>query len=77
MYLFPKIDLPDRDYDGKPADFAFAKHLVEKVGIVTVPGSGFGQLPNTWHLRMTFLPPEDMITELMADFKVAYEEFIR
>lgn len=75
MYLFPKLNLPDRDYGGKPADFAFCEYLVKETGIVTVPGSGFGQKPNTWHLRMTFLPPEDRIDELLEKFATAYKKF--
>ncbi|MHA2504013.1 MAG: aminotransferase class I/II-fold pyridoxal phosphate-dependent enzyme [Candidatus Kariarchaeaceae archaeon] len=75
MYLFPKLDLPE--IEDSPADFAFAKFLVEETGIVTVPGSGFGQLPGTWHLRMTFLPPEDKIPDLMTNFKQAYQKFIQ
>ncbi|MCY3411473.1 MAG: aminotransferase class I/II-fold pyridoxal phosphate-dependent enzyme [Candidatus Heimdallarchaeota archaeon] len=77
MYLFPKISFPDKDYGGKNPDFLFAKHLVETAGIVTVPGSGFGQLPGTWHLRITFLPPEEKIESIMSKFKDAYLEFIK
>ncbi len=35
--------------------------LLEETGIVTVPGSGFGQEEGTFHLRTTILPPEDKI----------------
>ncbi len=77
MYLFPNIKLPDRNYGDEPADFAFAKYLVEQTGIVTVPGSGFGQKQDTWHLRITFLPPEDKIESIMKKFKKAYLDFIK
>lgn len=76
MYLFPKITFLKKDYNGMLPDFAFAKFLVEEVGIVTVPGSGFRQLPDTWHLRMTFLPPEEKIEEIMLKFESAYRKFI-
>ena len=76
MYLFPSIDLPERDYDGKLADYAFAEFLVKEAGIVTVPGSGFGQKPGTWHLRITFLPEIGQIERLMVKFEVAYKKFI-
>lgn len=76
MYLFPRLELPEKDYGGKPADFVFCKTLVEEEGIVTVPGSGFGQLPGTWHLRMTFLPPEDKVPEILERFERCYYKFV-
>ena len=54
----------------------FCQHLVKDVGIVTVPGSGFGQLPGTNHLRMTFLPPEEKIPGLMEKFEQSYKKFV-
>lgn len=66
MYLFPKLNFDKLTY---PKLFSKAKNedceidelycieLLEATGICTVPGSGFGQVPNTYHLRTTFLPP--------------------
>ena len=77
MYLFPKLELPlDKDYGGKPADFRFCEHLVRDAGIVTVDGSGFGQIEGTYHLRMTFLPPEEKIASIMNLFEQSYKKFI-
>ncbi|CAI4035022.1 hypothetical protein SMKI_12G1600 [Saccharomyces mikatae IFO 1815] len=62
MYLFPKIDLPfravqeARHLELTPDEF-YCKKLLESTGICTVPGSGFGQEPGTYHLRTTFLAP--------------------
>ena len=33
----------------------------EATGVVCVPGSGFKQKPNTFHLRMTILPSEELL----------------
>ena len=77
MYLFPKLDFPkNKNYHGEEPDFSFCKQLVQDEGIVTVPGSGFGQLPETYHLRMTFLPPEDAIPEILEKFISCYQKFI-
>lgn len=60
MYAFPKISLPQKAIDaakakGQPADTFYAFELLENTGICIVPGSGFGQLPNTYHFRYTNL----------------------
>ena len=49
--------------------------LLEATGIVTVPGSGFGQEEGTFHLRTTILPLEPKIAEfikLFHDFHTAF-----
>jgi alanine-synthesizing transaminase len=56
FYGFIKIDL---NID----DFTFCKRLIEEYGVVTVPGSGFGQKPGSRHFRVVFLPNEDILNE--------------
>lgn len=36
---------------GQPADTFYAFELLENTGICIVPGSGFGQIPDTYHFR--------------------------
>lgn len=36
-------------------DFLYCMDMVNQTGIVTVPGSGFGQREGTYHYRMTNL----------------------
>lgn len=80
MYAFPRITLPPAALEaaaraGKAADFLYCMELLDKTGIVTVPGSGFGQEKGTLHLRTTILPPEeDMrdVAERMASFHRGY-----
>lgn len=62
MYLFPKLDLPYKVLQNSQhleinPDELYCKELLEATGICTVPGSGFGQEPGTYHLRTTFLAP--------------------
>lgn len=77
MYAFPKIDMPDfriaeAEKLGIPADMNFCLKLLEHTGIVTVPGSGFGQKQGTHHFRLTNLinPKEEMVNmvEKMKSF---------
>ena len=49
--------------------------LVEETGIVCVPGSGFGQDEGTYHFRITILPPDDMLADMLkrlADFQTKF-----
>lgn len=62
MYLFPKINLPPKAIEaakkaGKNPDDFYCLELLDSTGICTVPGSGFGQVEGTFHLRTTFLAP--------------------
>jgi len=76
MYLFPQIKLPTGAIKAaKKAKLApdafYSLRLLESTGLVTVPGSGFGQVNGTFHFRTTFLPPEDQIeavTKRLAGF---------
>ena len=71
MYGFPRIHFSQKFLDeakkqGKQADFLYCMDMVNETGIMTVPGSGFGQSPGTYHFRITNLvtPTERMMETL-------------
>jgi alanine transaminase len=88
MYAFVKMEFPSgpdvdirsmsldgrREYEAKrDSDYCLA--LLEETGICVVPGSGFGQLPGSYHFRTTFLPPYDELIEfvrLLKGFHLSY-----
>lgn len=81
MYAFPKIDMPEFRIEeaeklGIPADMNFCLKLLEHTGIVTVPGSGFGQKEGTHHFRLTNLinPKEEMV-HMVNKMKTFCEEY--
>lgn len=41
-----------------------------------VPGNGFGQAPGTFHIRTTFLPPEEAFDAFIALWKDFHEKFM-
>ena len=41
---------------GQAPDVFYAFSLLEETGICVIPGSGFGQMPKTYHFRTTILP---------------------
>lgn len=85
MYLFPSLLFTEETY-GKlfakanelefTPDELYCTELLEHTGICCVPGNGFGQVPGTYHLRTTFLPPGsewiELWTKFHADFVKQY-----
>jgi aspartate/methionine/tyrosine aminotransferase len=61
MYLFPRLNrLPTGT-----TDFDYCMNLLEATGLCTVNGSGFGQKEGTSHLRVAFLPPKEMLEQVL------------
>jgi len=67
MYAFPKVHFSEKAIkkaeDAEvPCDFMYCLDMVNQTGIMTVPGSGFGQKENEYHYRITNLvtPTSDM-----------------
>ncbi|CAL1294649.1 unnamed protein product [Larinioides sclopetarius] len=55
-FIFPKIYLPEKAIDeakkkGVSPDTFYALNLLEETGICSQPGSLYGQLPGTYHIR--------------------------
>merc|ERR1719213_108019 len=78
MYAFPEVFLPKRFCEeaqaaGKSPDGVYCMKMLEATGVVTVPGSGFGQRPGTWHYRITILPKEEMLKRVMGNIKTWHE----
>jgi len=81
MYAFPNLTFPQKFLDecaaaGKVADAVYCSKLLEATGIVTVPGSGFGQKPGSWHFRTTFLPSEADIDGVVVKFTNFHQAFM-
>lgn len=76
LYVFPQIHLPPKAYEAaaaehRPPDAFYCLAMLNRTGIVVVPGSGFGQVDGTLHFRSTILPSEeamDGVIQKMADF---------
>lgn len=79
MYLFPRLDLPEKaikeaERRGKPADVMYALDLLDATGICAVAGSGFGQHEGTYHLRVTALCPG--VEDYVAKIEKFHREFM-
>lgn len=74
MYAFPRVTIKGHVMKkaidlATPADQVYCMEMVERTGIVTVPGSGFGQKPGTFHLRLTILPDEETLEGVLDAFE--------
>jgi len=49
--LLPEKAIAAAQASGQEPDVFYAFKLLESTGICVVPGSGFGQLPGTYHFR--------------------------
>ncbi|CAM6092490.1 unnamed protein product [Calypogeia fissa] len=81
MYLFPRLNLPERALRAAGAvqmhpDVFYARRLLDATGIVTVPGSGFGQVPGSHHIRCTFLPEEAKIVSVVDKLTQFHQRFM-
>ena len=64
FYAHPSLDIPEDD-------LTFVTDLVKQKHVLVVHGSGFGQKPGTRHIRIVFLPQEDLLHaayEKITDF---------
>jgi alanine-synthesizing transaminase len=67
FYAFPKIEIPEDDFE-------FVKKLLWEKAVLVVHGSGFGQKPGTKHFREVFLPQDDVLRNAYAAITQFMEE---
>lgn len=82
LYAFPQLKLPKRFVEEahkqrKHPDTFYSLKLLEKTGIVVVPGNGFGQKDGTYHFRTTILPPEEVLDQVLEKFQQFHRDFIK
>jgi len=81
MYLFPNVEIPPKaialaNAAGMAPDEWYCIKLLEATGLVVVPGSGFRQVAGTWHFRTTFLPPENVLQEVLPKLEAFQKDFM-
>ena len=81
LYLFPKIDMPQKFLDECEKkniipDEEYCIRMLEKTGICTVPGCGFGQIDNTYHFRIAILPPLEKIQKTISFIQHFHNDFM-
>jgi len=75
LFLSPKAIKAAKDKNMSP-DLFYTMEVLDKTGIVLVPGSGFKQKEGTYHFRITTLIlPEERLKKKMEDFHNFNESF--
>lgn len=69
FYAFPKLEI-------KNSDNHFVAELIKETGVVVVPGTGFGQVPNTNHFRLVFLPNEKILEKAYKNIGNFFREYV-
>lgn len=84
MYAFPRVDIPEgakedarKEDPGMQVDEYYCLEFLRQHGVCVVPGSGFGQLPGTWHFRTTILPSEPDLKQMLDKFEDFHNTFLR
>ena len=57
-------------------DYDYCLSLLEETGLTTVNGSGFGQREGTHHLRVAFLPPREMLEEVLPRWITFHNRYV-
>ncbi len=73
LYLFPRLGV----LPGGTTDFDYCMALLEETGLCTVNGSGFGQKPGTQHLRIAFLPPKDLLKQVLPKWIQFHNRYVK
>lgn len=81
MYAFPSVKFSDKAIaaakkEGKSVDLVYCLEVLKATGIALVPGSGFKQVPGTYHFRITTLIlPESHLENKLKVLKKFNEDF--
>lgn len=68
FYAFPKLEINNTDWH-------FVSELIKETGVVTVPGGGFGQVPGTQHMRVVFLPQDEVLEKAYKNIGKFFEKY--
>ncbi|XP_028175997.1 alanine aminotransferase 1-like [Ostrinia furnacalis] len=82
MFAFPRIELPARaqaaaQERGMAPDEFYCLRLLEETGVCVVPGTGFGQVPGTFHFRTTILHPREEFQHMMDSISRFHHKFLQ
>lgn len=81
MYAFPQVKLPPKAIEiakakGQAPDFLYCMEMLERTGVVVVPGSGFAQKEGTFHYRTTILLEEEKFPAVLDRIEEFHKDFL-
>lgn len=80
LYAFPNIRFSPAAIDaarrqGATVELFYSLQLLDATGIVVSNGDGFGQLPNTHHIRFAILPKLSDLLEGLQRYRAFHHDF--
>ncbi|XP_075978821.1 alanine aminotransferase 1-like [Anticarsia gemmatalis] len=82
MYAYPRIEIPVRAQAaaaelGMAPDEFYCLRLLEETGVCVVAGTGFDQLPGTFHFRTTIVHPREELQHMMDSIRRFHMDFLK
>jgi len=82
LYAFPRLELPlsfntEANERGVNADELYCRLLLEATGVLVEPGSVLRQQENTFHFRITILPPAKQLEGALSRIAAFQVDFMR
>ncbi|XP_026230723.1 alanine aminotransferase 2-like [Anabas testudineus] len=81
-FVFPRLHLPPKAIQkakkaGMQPDMFYCSRLLEEGGVLTKPGSEYGQKEGTYHIRFCILPTVDIMEELLKRLTSFHMQFMK
>ncbi|KAJ8715839.1 hypothetical protein PYW08_013124 [Mythimna loreyi] len=81
MFAYPRVQIPEAaqaaaEQHAMTPDEFYCLRLLEETGVCVVPGTGFGQLPGTFHFRTTILHPFEEFQYMMDSIRSFHLKFL-
>lgn len=70
FYIFPKVETIGSRWK---SDEEFVRHVLEKTGVLLVPGSGFGSAYGSGHFRAVILPPIETLEKALTNLSDLFQ----
>lgn len=73
----PKLAIDDANSKKLDPSELWCKTMLEKTGIRFTPGTAFGQIPDSYYFKISFVQPFETLENIMDAIKQHHLAFIR
>uniref|UniRef100_A0A3B5M8Z2 alanine transaminase n=1 Tax=Xiphophorus couchianus TaxID=32473 RepID=A0A3B5M8Z2_9TELE len=81
-FAFPRVFLPPKAIEkakeaGLQPDTFYCMRLLEEAGLLFSPGTEYGQMEGTYHIRFCIMTPTDTMEEILKRLSTFHKQFMR